>query len=288
MLRLRQDIPLFAGGKKKAFTLSYDDGVSQDVRLIALLKKYGLQCTFNLNSGLMGNRDWLRQPGIDVSHYKLKREEIAEVYGGFELAVHTMTHPDLTRVPSSMTAYEVMENKKDLEAITRSPVCGMAYPFGACSGRVIETLKQCGISYARTTASTHGFLLPKDYLEWNPTCHHEDPDLPALTEAFLQKSPDGASPEPALFYVWGHSYEFDAHGQWEMIENFFRRVSGNPDVWYASNGEIRAYMGAVESLVYSATGDYIMNPSALDVWMQIDGKPYCIGGGKTAIIDIPE
>ena len=37
-------------GKFKAVTFSYDDGVSQDVRLIALLDKYGLKATFNLNS----------------------------------------------------------------------------------------------------------------------------------------------------------------------------------------------------------------------------------------------
>ena len=30
-------------GKCKAVTFSYDDGVSQDVRLIALLNKYGLK-----------------------------------------------------------------------------------------------------------------------------------------------------------------------------------------------------------------------------------------------------
>lgn len=41
-------------GKKKAITFSYDDGVTQDIRLIELLDKYGLKCTFNLNSGLQG------------------------------------------------------------------------------------------------------------------------------------------------------------------------------------------------------------------------------------------
>lgn len=37
MLRLRRDVPLFPGGKKKAMTFSYDDGVEQDERLIALM-----------------------------------------------------------------------------------------------------------------------------------------------------------------------------------------------------------------------------------------------------------
>lgn len=41
----------FPGGKKKALTLSYDDGVEQDIRLIDIMKKNGLKGTFNLNSG---------------------------------------------------------------------------------------------------------------------------------------------------------------------------------------------------------------------------------------------
>ena len=40
-------------GKKKAITFSYDDGVTQDERLISLFNKYGLKCTFNLNSGFL-------------------------------------------------------------------------------------------------------------------------------------------------------------------------------------------------------------------------------------------
>ena len=38
--------------KLKAVTFSYDDGTTQDIRLIELLNKYGLKSTFNLNSGL--------------------------------------------------------------------------------------------------------------------------------------------------------------------------------------------------------------------------------------------
>ena len=38
----------FPGGKKKALTLSYDDGVEQDIRLIDIMKKNGLKGTFNL------------------------------------------------------------------------------------------------------------------------------------------------------------------------------------------------------------------------------------------------
>ncbi len=39
---------LYPGGKKKVFTVSYDDGVIQDVRFVKLLNKYGIKGTFNL------------------------------------------------------------------------------------------------------------------------------------------------------------------------------------------------------------------------------------------------
>ena len=42
----------FPGGKTRALTLSYDDGVEQDIRLIEIMKKNGLKGTFNVNSGL--------------------------------------------------------------------------------------------------------------------------------------------------------------------------------------------------------------------------------------------
>ena len=37
--------------RKKALTLSYDDGVEQDIRLIRNMDQYGIKGTFNLNSG---------------------------------------------------------------------------------------------------------------------------------------------------------------------------------------------------------------------------------------------
>ena len=41
----------FKDGKSKAFTLSYDDGVDQDIRFMKILDKNGLKCTFNISAG---------------------------------------------------------------------------------------------------------------------------------------------------------------------------------------------------------------------------------------------
>ena len=51
--RLRKGMVIIMwNGKKKAVTFSYDDGVEQDRRLIALFNKYGMKATFNQNSGI--------------------------------------------------------------------------------------------------------------------------------------------------------------------------------------------------------------------------------------------
>lgn len=285
MLRLRQDIPLFPEGRKKALTLSYDDGISQDKHLIALMNHYKVKGTFNLNTGLLGDEDWLIQPGIDVSHYKISKETIFREYSSQEIAVHTMTHPNLTTVPQNMASYEISQCKKILEEIMQTPVTGMAYPFGTYNSNVISAAKCCGITYARTVKSTYTFSLPDNFLEWHPTCHHTEDCLFELLNEFLAPIPEAAYQEPLLFYLWGHSYEFDAYEQWDEIEHFLKAASGKDDIWYATNGEISHYMNAVKHLVYSATGDYIYNPSCLDIWLLIDNKVYCIRSGQTVIIE---
>ena len=41
----------YPNGLAKALTISYDDGVEQDIHLLELMEKYGIKGTFNLNSG---------------------------------------------------------------------------------------------------------------------------------------------------------------------------------------------------------------------------------------------
>ena len=83
--------------KKKAITFSYDDGVTQDIRLIELLNKYDLKCTFNLNSELLGKKGILNRNNQCISHYKIHTEDVKHIYEGHEVAVHTLTHPNLTQ-----------------------------------------------------------------------------------------------------------------------------------------------------------------------------------------------
>lgn len=47
----------FPGFRMKALTLSYDDGVRADCMLMDILNRYGIKCTFNLNSGWFAEKE---------------------------------------------------------------------------------------------------------------------------------------------------------------------------------------------------------------------------------------
>jgi len=282
-MELRKDIILFPDGKRKAFTLSYDDGVIQDKRFIELLKKYNLKATFNLNSGTFGQTDYY--PHLKVAHVKLNKEDIAKTYEGFEVAVHTVTHPKLTAVPSGMAAFEASADRQALEGLVGYPVRGMAYPFGTYNRKVMDTLSECGIEYARTVQNTRTFSLPEDFLAWHPTCHHDEPTLMELADKFIAPNPrlGGA---PYLFYVWGHTYEFDNNDNWDKLETFFKKISNKEDIWYATNIEIADYINATKQLKYSADGRLIYNPTCLTIWLNIFDTTYKIASGATVKINL--
>ena len=72
------------GGKMKALTFSYDDGVTQDIRLIELFNKYGLKATFNLNSEFLGGQNNLVRNGVEITHNKVKAQDVRAIYTGHE------------------------------------------------------------------------------------------------------------------------------------------------------------------------------------------------------------
>jgi len=262
----RFDTLVFPGGKHKAFTLSYDDGVVQDRRLAELFRQYGLKCSFNLGSGLLGHQEIVHAPGkkdLDVS--KVAPEEVKDVYRTHEICGHGLYHSSLDSVGTPLAMYEIIEDKRRLEQLSGKPLKTFAYPFGRYDDQVVQMLRLAGYQGARTVRSTHNFEIPENFLVWDPTCHHNDEKLMELARQFVE----GNSFDPMLFYVWGHAYEFDGCGNWEVITGLAKYLSEHGDlIWFATNGEIMDYVNAYRRLEYSADGLTIYNPSALDVTIQ--------------------
>ncbi len=254
---MRYAFMLFPDFKSKAFTMSYDDGVRQDIRLIEIMQRYGLKGTFNLNSGIM------------EAECKVHADEITDVYlkSGNEVAVHGVQHLSLATLTEERMIDDIINDRKALERLTGQIVKGMAYANGSYDDRVISVLRKCGIVYARTVKSTHDFSIDDDWLRLSATCHHNDQRLFELADIFLAggKGERHRMEKPKLFYLWGHSYEFDNDDNWDRIEAFAKRIGGDEDVWYATNGDIIRYIEAYKALEYSVDGNIVYNPTAIDV-----------------------
>ncbi len=273
----------FPGFKTKALTLSYDDAVEQDIRLIEIMKKNGIKGTFNLNSGLFAAEGTVYPEG--QVHRRMTKKQAYDLYlsNDMEVAVHAYTHPRLEAMsPVEITA-EVLKDREDIEAQTGKITRGMAYPFGTTSQTVVDCLKACGILYARTVASSMNFYIPEDWLRLPATCHHRNPDLMKLAQQFVDYT---VTTEPGLFYLWGHSYEFETNNNWHVIEEFCEFMGNREDIWYATNIEIFEYLEAFKQLRTSADGKMVYNPTNTELFFEVKGKNFSILPGENLQIEI--
>lgn len=246
---------VYPEGKRKALTFSYDDGQMFDKRLAQLLSDHGMRGTFHLNSGRLGIKR-----GKD--HY-VAPEDLSEVYAGHEIACHGVEHRNLPTVTPQQVVMELEEDRKTLENLTGAMIQGMSYAFGNYNEEIKRIAKSLGIKYSRTIKDTGSFYPPEDFLEWHPTCHHNN-NLAALGEQFLDVP---GFYELPVMYVWGHSFEFGWSDDWAVIEDFVEKMEGKEDIWYATNIEICNYVQAVRRQEFSADGMTMYNPTAFSVWI---------------------
>ncbi len=255
----------FKNGLKKAFTMSFDDGQQYDRKLIEIFDKYGIKGTFHINSGELDT-------GTVVTF-----DEIKDTYRHHEVACHAKHHPFLERGPREQMVEEIFYDRRRLEDACGYPVRGMSYPFGTYDKTVLEISDMCGISYSRTINSTYNFALPENFLAWHPTCHHAEPQINELFDKF--ENPEWHMYMPVM-YVWGHSYEFGIPNEWSGIEAICKRASEIGDTWFATNIEIFDYVTALKRLIFSADCKMVQNPSAVSVWIGVDGNPVEIKPGE--------
>ena len=257
----------FPNFKYKAVTLSYDDGVVFDRTLIGILDKYGLKCTFNLNSELYPQ---------ETGGRRLTKDEATELYKNspHEVAIHGARHLSLGEVSPEAATKDVIADRENLENQFGRIIKGMAYANGSYSDTAVEILKNCGVHYARTTVATNKFDIPTDWLRMPSTCHHTVSNLDALTDEFLGLKENAYywGNAPKLFYLWGHSYEFNDNNNWEIIEKFAAKVGNRDDIWYCTNGEVYDYVQAFLRLEYSVDGKTIQNDTNKDLYLCYYGK----------------
>ena len=285
----------FPGGKPKAVTLSYDDGIIQDERFSDLLQKYNIKCTFNINGKS------LRAPEKDLPDDVIKKCILDR---GHEVAVHGLRHKAEGTLRPISGIRDVLDCRLDLEKRFGIIIRGMAYPDSGITRypdnntdyeTIKNYLKELDIAYSRTLSGDNSnFFLPSDWHRWMPTAHHYNPEIFNYIKEFVNidfNSPKiyGAHRFSRLFYLWGHSYEFDnehnGKSGWEHIEKICKELGGRDDIWYATNIEIHDYVEAYHSIRYSADETIMYNPTLYTLWFEIDSKLYSINPGETIKVE---
>ena len=253
-------------GKKKAFNVTYDDGVLQDVRFVALLNRYGLKGTFNLNSALMENEfEWIHETGCVVK--RLKTDVVKSLYAGHEVASHTLNHPYMHDLSKEGVMWELSQDKRNLEALFGEKIKGFAVPFDYYSDLIEECVKECGFTYGRISEMSDSFRPQKDFYRWKATVFHCEECLEDLTQQFVE-----TDEELALFQIVGHSYDLDTENMWERMEAIFQVISGQEDILPMTTIEIIEYLKAMEKA--EIADQYIQNHSDVSLWFEINHAVY--------------
>jgi peptidoglycan/xylan/chitin deacetylase (PgdA/CDA1 family) len=192
----------------------WDDGVTDDIRLIEILRRHGARATFNLN---FGRHERERKSGGRIT--KLALGELVEVYQDFQVANHTLTHPWLTRIAASEAVEEIRKGKDSLEQLFGREVPGFAYPFGDFNAEIMQLVSEVGHTYARTTVKRSPSFPPEDAMAFHPDCHF-------LAENFWSLFEEAKAAD-RVFYFWGHSYEMATEEDWSRFEEKIARLSND-------------------------------------------------------------
>lgn len=201
--------------KRKIFLLSFDDGTVWDGRLVELLNRYGIKGTFNLNSGLE-DFVWQFEDRFPVRRQILS--EIADQYAGHEIASHSLHHHRLDSLTPPQLRREVEEDAARLKAVFDLEEIGFGVPFTVCSDREVKIIKKL-VRYIRLSEFADDFALPKDAYHIPIHGLYNDPDIREKLKKFSE-----SNLPVSLFVMAGHSYELEALGHWEHMEELLKLV----------------------------------------------------------------
>ncbi len=255
---------LYPGGKRKAFNITYDDGILQDVRFVELLNKYDIKGTFNLNSELMRNEfEWVHECGMTVK--RLPAHAVVDLYQNHEVASHTLTHPYMFGLSEEAIMYEMGKDKENLEALFGRKISGFAVPFDYYDELIERCVRNCGFEYGRCSEESRSYKPCEDYFRWKAGIFHLSPDFEGFVEGFFQ-----TEEELAVCQIVGHAYDLDVEGMWDVMEAILQRIQKDETVWSATHIELVQYLKAMRQAALTET--YIKNNSENVLWFEIAGE----------------
>ena len=124
--------------------LTFDDGwANWCTTALPVLTAHGISATFYVCPGLWGQQ----HPDLPSTPEGrlLGREDAIELHAaGMELGAHSLTHPDLRKLPDRELEREVRGSKEAVEELTGRACETFAYPFGFHDRRVERAVESAG------------------------------------------------------------------------------------------------------------------------------------------------
>lgn len=215
-----EDTAVVRDGKPRRYAvLSFDDNVTQDGKVLEILRKNNIKATFNINTGLFGVKtDVSACYGKDVLHQRYTENEVrAGLYDGMDICSHGLKHIAINTCSRDEVIDEAGQDAENIEKLFGKYPRGFVYAYSAYNENAIRAIiENTDMRFARTGYDSHGFGLPEYFMAWNPTFNVTGRD----SLEYLQRFVSTGCSEDMLMYAWGHSYELDLYETWDTFEQF--------------------------------------------------------------------
>lgn len=190
---------------------SFDDYDEKNERIADIFDKYGIKCTFFIETALKDARDQIEQ-----FHKR-----------GHHIGAHTIHHvQDMKLLNSVECMSEIDGCKKMIESITKEPCEVFAYPRGRYNEEVINQLKIAGFKYSRTTLVLN--VKSDDPFRQHTTIHlfpnrkeYVGRDIETLFNFYF----DDVKKNGGILSIWGHAEELDKYNLWELLEKMVKQIA---------------------------------------------------------------
>lgn len=157
--------------------LTFDDGFENFLRYaVPVLEQYNLPATVFVVSGYCGRlNDWPGQPKSRVPILPLMTwDHLRQLPANIEIGAHTVTHPDLRRLPIAKVVCELRACRAAIEDGAGRPVWSFAYPYGSSSAAVRDIVRNeftlaCGTAMKFVRRQADPVRLPRIDTYYLPT-----------------------------------------------------------------------------------------------------------------------
>lgn len=127
---------------KNPVILTFDDGYRDFYTdVFPILQQYNAKAVAYIISDFINSPNYL----FDWQLRSIISSKLVEV------GAHTLTHPDLTKLPLIAMQDQITQSKSALENMFGIPVVSFAYPYGTFNQQTVAAVKLAGFSTAVTT-----------------------------------------------------------------------------------------------------------------------------------------